>query len=897
MPAIKLMDKTLYRAAADGHLVLTVNERLSRYLHKQFDLEQQRRGLSAWLRPNILSLSAWLSRCQPNLPGMPAFLNHAQLQRVWEMIIEEDVEHTGNHLLQTSQTARRALQAHHLLVSYQADFDAQLAADDHRAFLRWRSAWMKQAKRNAWHDPAELPLLVSSALIAGHLRLPDKIFLAGFDELAPDLQQLCNAMASRGTALESWQPASSPTDASRLAADDPFTEVSLCARWIRQLLSADPLASIAVVVPQFEAYRSLIEQVFTAELAPQLLAQGDESQPVFNMSLSQSLDREGVVHAALRLLRSGMQISHEDVSWLLQTPYVGNAVSESAARAQIDRELRRLRRFDWRLSRLVKVVTRLAETYSLAVPGGLALLDALSKGQQTSTRQLPGAWAESFTNLLRQLGWPGERGLSSREFQAVEHFRNCLAQLASLDVVANRLGRAEAVRILSRLVNATEFQPEGGDPPVQVLGALESSGMVFDHLWILGLTDKALPRAPAPNPFIPLPVQRRHAMQRSSAEREYKYAEQVTRRLLAASADIVVSWPRMATGMQQRPSPLIANLAERQPGFAATSAPDRVIWAGRPELEKMTDSQGPALVTRKAFSGGTGIIKDQALCPFRAFAHHRLRAEGLDVPEIGIDNLSRGTLAHTVLELFWNDVGDQAALHALGEAALDAKIRVAVDAALKRLEKERRHDLPARQRQIEADRLSMIARQWLGIEARRGAFQVTVAEKNHRVKVGNLTIRTRIDRIDELADGTMAVIDYKTGRPDPTQWLDERVTEPQLPLYCLGLERSSIGAVMFAQVRSKALECCFRGLARETEAWPGAKSRKLAALFNEKGWESLDDVLSHWDKVLPALGDDFSRGVAAVDPVGFELACKYCDLTGLCRVLERQNVGHGGDDE
>jgi ATP-dependent helicase/DNAse subunit B len=190
-----------------------------------------------------------------------------------------------------------------------------------------------------------------------------------------------------------------------------------------------------------------------------------------------------------------------------------------------------------------------------------------------------------------------------------------------------------------------------------------------------------------------------------------------------------------------------------------------------------------------------------------------------------------------------------------------------------------------------------IARQWLEIEARRGAFQVTVAEKNHRIQVGNLTIRTRIDRIDQLADGTKAIIDYKTGRPDPTQWLDERVTEPQLPLYCLGLERSSIGAVMFAEVRSKPLECGFRGLARETEAWPGAKSRTLEALFSEKGWESLDDVLSHWETVLPALGDDFSRGEAAVDPVEIELACKYCDLTGLCRVLERQTTGHGGDDD
>ena len=897
MTGIKPMDKTLYKTATDGHLILTANDRLSRYLHRQFDLEQQGQGLFAWLRPGIMSFSAWLSRCQQTLPEIPSFLNKAQLQRVWEMIIEADVEQTGNHLLQTPQTARRALQAHQMLVSYAADFDANLVAEDHRAFLRWRSAWTEKARVNAWHDAIELPWLVAEAVRAGHVPLPEKVVLAGFDEMAPDLQHLCRALESRGTTLESWQPVPCPETARQVIAHDPHEEVSLCARWVRGLLSGNPSANIGVVVPQFEAYRALIEQIFTAELAPQALMEGDETQQSFNLSLGQSLDREGVVHAALRLLRTGMQVSHEEVSWLLNTPYLGDAVTESANRAQIDRELRKLRRFDWRLSRLVKVVGGLADKFSLAVPGGLALLKTLAAEQKQSTRQLPGAWAEHCTNLLRILGWPGERGLSSREFQAVEHFRNSLSQLASLDGVSGPLGRAEAVRILLRLVNATEFQPEGADTSVQVLGELESSGMTFDHLWVLGMSDKAMPKPPGPNPFIPLPIQRRYAMKRSCAEREFQFAEQVAGRLLSASADIVVSWPSLESGTAQRPSPFIAEIAKEPPLFAEPAAPDRVIWAGRAELEKITDSQGPALSTRKPFSGGTGIIKDQALCPFRAFAHHRLRAESLEVPDVGIDNMSRGTLAHTVLELFWNDVGEQAALLALDETTLNIKIQAAVDAALERLEKERRNDLPARQRQIEARRLLTVARQWLDIEARRDVFRVTVAEKNHQIKVGNLTIRTRIDRIDELADGTAAIIDYKTGRPDPGQWLDERITEPQLPLYCLGLDRSSIGAVMFAEIRSKAGECGFRGLARLTESWPGAKSRKLEALLGEKGWTGLDDVLSHWDAVLPALGDDFSRGDAAVDPVGFELACQYCDLTGLCRVLEQQNDGNGGIDE
>jgi hypothetical protein len=135
------------------------------------------------------------------------------------------------------------------------------------------------------------------------------------------------------------------------------------------------------------------------------------------------------------------------------------------------------------------------------------------------------------------------------------------------------------------------------------------------------------------------------------------------------------------------------------------------------------------------------------------------------------------------------------------------------------------------------------------------------------------------------------VIDYKTGLPDPGQWLDPRVTEPQLPLYCLDLEDEQIAAVLFAVVRARAKECAFKGVATEPDGWPGLGVQSQQKLLAERGWSDFDAILAHWRAALPVLGDSFLDGWARVDPVDPVKACQYCDLVTLCRISEAAGPG------
>ena len=218
----------------------------------------------------------------------------------------------------------------------------------------------------------------------------------------------------------------------RLASDDVVAEVGQCARWVRSLLNDHPSAKIGIIAPQLETYRSLIEQMFTSELEPAALVSGSEMPSLFNLSLGRGLDREGVVHAAMKLLRVAMQVEQDEISWMLGTPYLGQAVAELPRRAQIDRELRRLRRFDWTLPQLLKQLGYICDKSKIRIPQFVKQINHIAVTLRKSSRQLPGYWAEHFTTFLHDLGWPGDRGLSSREYQAVEHFHKVLDHNADI---------------------------------------------------------------------------------------------------------------------------------------------------------------------------------------------------------------------------------------------------------------------------------------------------------------------------------------------------------------------------------------------------------------------------------------------------------------------------------
>ena len=81
------------------------------------------------------------------------------------------------------------------------------------------------------------------------------------------------------------------------------------------------------------------------------------------------------------------------------------------------------------------------------------------------------------------------------------------------------------------------------------------------------------------------------------------------------------------------------------------------------------------------------------------------------------------------------------------------------------------------------------------VERERVPFITLEPEQEHLACFGGLNFRTKIDRVDTLADGRQIIIDYKTGRVDLDDLIGQRLLEPQLPIYGIGAKGAQLAAV------------------------------------------------------------------------------------------------------
>jgi probable DNA repair protein len=416
------------------------------------------------------------------------------------------------------------------------------------------------------------------------------------------------------------------------------------------------------------------------------------------------------------------------------------------------------------------------------------------------------------------------------------------------------------------------------------------AGMSFDALWVCGLDAAQWPPAASPDPFLPRTWQARRGVPGATAEISAAQARRTLDRLRGSAPEVILSVPSFEDEAPLLPSALLAGIeATPAPVTWAQLALARAVFAARPAPVVIADGAMPVIGAGEHAAGGAKLLELQAACPFRASAELRLGARALEEPSLGLDAAARGNLVHDVFARLWGDVRTSAAMGALTAGERSARLQAAIAAELAPLRREANAVLQ-RLLDLEARWLERYALELLDCDLARPEFTVEHVETDHTVELGGLSLRLRVDRVDRLADGSYAVIDYKTGgNAEPKAWLDERPQLPQLPLYVEAFGSANVSAVAFGRVR--AGETGFVGLARDAGVFPGCKAPPTK-------YASWGELLAAWHRRLATLAREFASGDARLAPNPAN-ACRYCHLPGLCRIGEARltDEGVGGDGD
>lgn len=869
-----------------GATVVTPNRRLALALKREFDDAQAAAGLAAWDSADILSFSAFVERAYDDVlysdlaADLPLLLTSAQEQALWEGIIRGS--ETGGVLLAVPETARLVREAWQLAQAWQLAprLKGFPLNEDGKAFQDWAQRYEHITKRDGHTDGARLAGLVAPLFGRAQVRTPKFLVCYGFDIVTPQQSVLFARLTNAGFEVVSAGPQLRRGGALRIACKDNRDEIRHAAAWARSQLEAGE-AHIGVVVPDLARHRAAITRAFSAVMAPDYALPGAAQRVLpFNVSLGLALTSYPLVNAAMLALQlAGREIDFEQASRLIRSPFLAGGEAEMSRRARLDAALRKRAEPVVTLDRLLTLMAR----DGAGCPVLAQRLSALAEFRKTHLfgAHAPSVWAKRISEALGIAGFPGERGLDSAEYQTLKKWHELIAAFAALDRIVPRAGYTEAVSRLRRMAADTLFQPETPEVPIQILGVLEAAGMVFDRLWVMGLSDEVWPPGPRPNPFLPIEVQRAARLPQGSAAESLELARRLTKEWLSGADEVVLSYPQREDEREVKPSPLIVDIPE-QPLSLPTYAIFRDAIHVARGLEQTEDHKAPALDAAAAVSAGTAAIKDQAACPFRAFALHRLGAQGIETPHTGLDALERGTLVHRVLAQAWSQLKSKDALDAISAAGLETLLRQAAEEAVARIKRDRPTTLSGRFAEIERQRLVRLARAWLEAERQRSGFTVVATEDKRRVEIGGLGFNTRLDRVDQAQDGRRIVIDYKTNAPPVGAMLGERPDEPQLPLYLVTAEPGA-AAVAFAQV--KAGEMRFAALARDGDLLPKVKA--FAESYYRDRHASWDEVVEAWRIDLARIAAGFAAGDARVDPKKYPHTCRYCDVKPFCRIHER----------
>ena len=432
-----------------------------------------------------------------------------------------------------------------------------------------------------------------------------------------------------------------------------------------------------------------------------------------------------------------------------------------------------------------KVQTMLASLAEAMAAKGAALPD-LVRAHTKAAEALAATDAESGAATL----WCGEAGEAAAKL-IVELIRDgdgiALADARHYAELFFDLAEARAVR-----------PPYNRQKRLAILGPLEARLLDFDLVVLGGLNEGHWPREAATDPWLSRPMRAQLGLEPPERRTGLAAHDFAT---LAAARTVLLTRALKDSGAPTVASRWVLRVQQLAKGLGLgnelSARNDLLAWARA--IDRREDAPraqrpapAPPVAVRPRQLSVTEIetwLRD----PYAIYARHVLGLRPLDPLDPEPGPRERGIAIHNALEKFLRahpDALPEDALHRLVQTSEEAFAAAGASPAVLALWRPR---------------FARAARWFLSYQGRRREqIARSVAEVTGKLELpgpaGPFVLKGRADRIDFFADGSAAIIDYKTGRV-PTEKQIEHLFAPQLPLEATMLMEGAFTDTQAARVR------------------------------------------------------------------------------------------------
>lgn len=860
---------------------ITPNNRLQRFLTDRVVKHAMKEvGRYAMEAPNITSLSVFIINCWETLQlnddqfaSQRRLLNEEQLFMHWVQAIRSNP--VLETILSPTELAHDALSAWRKLKLWSVKTPSPESAEQ-RAFVLWETEFLKLKGTDVSQEEA-LEYIINQ-INKGNIELASEFCLFSFDDIPPLHQQLFDSIATRTRLFHDAFSTDKPKQAFTLRNFDKAAQLSSAANYAYQCINENPQARVAIVAPNLSQDRLAIINALNAAFEPQTVLPGiPDYTPPYNVSIGVNLAKQPIIATALQLLLMAHSESHyKELINLVTSPFIGESIEERNKRIEFDLSVREL---GGASLTLIDLVTMHHCPRSLAQRFG-EFYHIMHNAPQTCSLV---NWIGIFENALTAIGWPGERNLTSNEYQAMNQFINALQNLSGSFSDKGDLELDSALFYIMTHIRHCTFSPETEDSPVQVLGLLEAAGLPFDHMVILDMNESVVPATPSPTCFLDVEFQVCHKMPHADASRELDFFESVMSRFSQCTQELIFSYVCVDQEREMHPSVFVkgdalATARYQQPDIDYVTSLTRQI-----PVKIVADHIGPVILENESPRTGVRLFQNQAICPFKATMENRLKVTEFPKPIEGLSAPKRGEILHDAMAIFWKETIDQATLLSYSPEGLAAEVSKAIAEAF--LNAQTMEGIDDTLLDIEKRHMHRVMMSWMDHEKRRAPFIVVIneLENTKEINIEGIPVKIRRDRKDLVIDanGRFTIglyIDYKSGSQDLKGILAQQLRDPQLPLGVIADDKP-LSIKGFAYGNMKPNQQSLIGLSDDVTISDGLKSisankANLPIVWNE--------AVHYWMDSLKQTARHFLAGVADIKPSPDN--CRLCTHSLACRM-------------